>query len=128
MTEEIKLREWLNARRFVPSPHSFKCPKCANSVLEDTWPPNYSTITSSGAFGTNVTMRSGSVKCVCKNCRISFIVSFSDRMENLSRTYEEWYSSSIPLVEKDGIWLTPHDVWREKYKDEHGEYPMEAYG
>jgi hypothetical protein len=38
------------------------------------------------------------------------------------------YSETVPLVEKDGILLTPHDVSREKHKEEHGEYPVEVYG
>ncbi len=31
------------------------------------------------------------------------------------------------LVKKNGRWLTPHDVWREEYREENGEYPTEAY-
>jgi len=36
-------------------------------------------------------------------------------------------SDIVPLVEKKGFLLTPHDVKTEQYKEEHGEYPKESY-
>jgi len=33
-----------------------------------------------------------------------------------------------PLVERDGKFLTLHDVWRDDYEREHGEKPLDAWG
>lgn len=131
LTEEIKLREWINANRFLCSPYT--CPQCDGEAYEDRWPPNYGGGSSSfdmdGGLGESESEYGGSIKHVCKNCRISFVVSTYEKRKGCKVVeHKENYSNIKPLVEKDGIWLTPNDVRREEYKDEHGEYPVEAYG
>lgn len=128
MSDEITLREWSNAKRFIPS--RFSCPECGNAALEDTWPPNYA----GGHGGINAETKvyfytsGGNVKCVCKTCRLAFKMAYQKTIDGKSETYEEHAHSIVPLEERNGMWLTPHDVWRENYKDEHGEYPRESYG
>ena len=129
MNNEITLREWTNATRFPRS--KYDCPNCHEPALEDTWPPNYFTANStmSADFGESESESWGSVKHVCKQCCIAFRVGWSEKRENGKLVEDETiYSETTPLEKRDDIWLTPHDVWREDYKEEHGEYPAESYG
>lgn len=124
-----KLKDWKNAAkagtRFPPS--RFKCPQCNEPALEDTWPPNY--WGGSGSFGQDAEFnRSGCSKCVCVPCKISFVVSVREQYKGTEKVLDEQKPYDVkPLVERDGFLLTTHDVWREDYKAEHGEYPYEAY-
>jgi len=102
------------------------CPVCKQQALADNWPPNYwhSSGGWSGIEGEESHWYTeGSIKCVCLPCKIAFRYFQAGD----GNTWETRYSEQIPLVEKEGKWLTPHDVWREEYKQEHGEYPQEAY-
>jgi hypothetical protein len=102
------------------------CPKCQEPALEDRWPPNYhgSSYTISSDGTTFHGEAHGSWKCVCVSCRIAFRFWYQgDRNKP-----ETGYSDTEPLVEYEGKWLTPHDVWRQAYYQEYGEWPLEAYG
>lgn len=126
------LLDWSNlaaaGTRFPES--EYKCPKCGGETLEDIWPPNYGGM--KGCFsvedGSSNFESSGSVKCICLNCALFFVVSYWEKTIN-GKTVErkEAIHDETPLVELNGKYLTPHDVWRENYKEEHGEYPSEAY-
>lgn len=127
---DIQLKEMGNWGRFSRSLHH--CPQCDKVALCDNWPPNYGGASGSISLsgGDFFSSESGAtIKHVCKSCRIAFVIS----------TYEKTTSGQVvetradahnivPLVEQDGFWLTPHDVWREEYKQKHGEYPAESYG
>ena len=131
---DLKLKEWENAaeghRRFIESRQL--CPHCQQPALEDNWPPNYGGGSSGGGFST----MSGFQKFICVSCRIAFIISYMIKTEHIDDgtfmghdKIEEkiTVSEHVPLIEKDGYLLTPHDVWREKIKAETGHYPSEAY-
>jgi len=131
--DEIKLRDWENedevGTRFPVS--QFECPECGEKALEDNWPPNYGGGSTCWLEEEDVIMGefSGSQKCVCTQCKIAFKIFLHEESKGGSVVKREVDCSEIvSLVEKDGCWLTPHDVWREEYKDEHGEYPKEIYG
>jgi hypothetical protein len=63
------------------------------------------------------------------NCEIAFVVWYDRTTKDGVLTKNDGgVREIVPLVEKDGFLLTPHDVWQEEYKKEHGEYPVEAYG
>ena len=119
-----KLKEFMstNWKRFQPS--IYNCPHCKQPALEDTWPPNYG----SGVGCADYTKESGSIKHVCKPCRLAFVVGYvkETRSGQVLQDSVSYYDEQ-PLVECGGFLLTPHDVWREDYKAEHGEYPTEAY-
>lgn len=122
----LSLRDWVNkdeaGTRFPPSRH--KCPQCGGATLADNWPPNYGGGASMYLGDGNVVHTFyGSQKCVCLVCKIAFVHSY--RMDG--GEYQGDAHNITPLVERDGFLLTPHDVWREDYKVEHGEYPREAY-
>jgi len=108
-----------------------KCPQCGAEVLEDTSPPNYwqgETTTENGIY-IDVSFSLGGIKYVCERCRIAFKVGYYRKTMDGTLVEEKKESYDIvPLVEKDGWLLTPHDVWREKYKQKHGQYPHEVYG
>ena len=126
----LPLRDWTNAKkmgtRFPPS--EFRCPDCNGKLLQDNWPPNYGGGGGGGggADGQWFYWSNSSVKCVCLACHTAVRVSIATSSNAPSRIE---YSERVPLVQgDDGIWLTPHDVWREKWKAENGEYPSESYG
>ena len=131
-----ELNDWENAdthgTRFPES--RFKCPLCKQKALEDNWPPNYGSYAGTTGGQGGFTREESSQKCVCVPCRVAFRVGvrkveeWNDEVQEMLVTEnQEFYSETVPLVEKDGVLLTPHDVWREEYKEEHGEYPLEAY-
>ena len=71
----------------------------------------------------------GGVKYVCESCRIAFKVHYYRKTVDGEIVAEDIkVGETVPLVESGGWLLTPHDVWREKHKEEYGEYPIEAYG
>lgn len=118
----IKLKEFINYNRFPISEE--KCPQCGGETVEDNFPPNYGHAGGSLEFS-----ESGSlIKHICRACKIHFDVSHYEKHEKgKERIIKHDIFNIVPLVEKDGVYLTPNDVWREKYKDEHGQYPQEAY-
>lgn len=113
--------------RFTPS--KYQCPQCGQLVLNDNWPPDY--WSGNGSFsmaGEGVMEVKGSQKCVCLPCKIAFRVFIREVWRGDSvQNSEMGHSEIVPLVERDGFLLTPHDVWREGYKAEHGAYPQEVY-
>lgn len=117
-----KLVESGNSQRFAPT-ERYRCPQCGGPVLQDTWPPNRS-----GGVMTPVrTEAYGSIKHVCLTCRIAFKVKWVHRFER-GKTQDRFdIADVVPLVERDGYLLTPHDVQRFKYFDEHGVWPKEAF-
>ncbi len=124
--DEKMLMEWTNAEetgypRFRPS--RYRCPRCNRLALEDNWPPNYGG--SKGCFrdGALHFESGGTVKCVCVHCRVWFEVHWA----NIDGVETALPSVARELVLHNGKLLTPHDVWRQKYFDEHGEWPREAY-
>ncbi len=135
----LKLKDWDNAdetgTRFPKSKQL--CPGCNQSCLMDTWPPDYGS--TNGAImegGGSWAKSTGSQKFVCVPCKIAFRVFYMEETRRIDDgthrgkrevTREINVSETIPLVEKDGYLLTPHDVWIEEYKDEYGEYPTERY-
>lgn len=130
----MKLKEMLlNGRtRFPPSLH--KCPQCKLQALADNWPPNYGSGNMYVDAGKGSRSSSGGrQKCVCKACKIAFaVVSSKEMVYHVNGAVdvlkdEHEVCDVVPLVERDGCWLTPHDVWREDYRVEHGQYPREAY-
>lgn len=132
-----ELRDWTNVgtddgkgrivtTRFPPS--EFKCPDCQKPLLEDNWPPNYGGGSGGGGGmgGKWFWTSTSSQKCVCLSCKTAVRLTIKESSDT-PRTVE--FSARVPLVQhEDGTWLTPHDLWREEYKTEHGEYPREAYG
>lgn len=123
---ELKLKDWSNkdkvGTRFPQS--DTKCPLCKKNTLGDLWPPNYGSCSS--AFD-NVHVET-SQKFVCVDCKIAFRVFYKKEIKDDKVIIDETkYSEVIPLVEQDGYLLTPHDVYRENYKKENGEYPSESY-
>jgi len=123
---ELKLKDWTNkdkvGTRFPQS--QTKCPLCNQNALEDKWPPDYG----SGATGGEFSRFEGSQKYICLNCKVAFRVSYKKETKNGEIIVDETkYSETVPLIEQDGYLLTPHDVWRENYKKENGEYPKEIY-
>jgi len=122
----LKLKDWNNkdkvGTRFPPSTQI--CPRCKQPVLRDTWPPD----STGGGMGTckpdgsSHYEGSGSAKFVCLSCKIAFKVSYTDVTERKTVV-----SGPVDLVEKDGYLLTPYDVWREKVKEETGQYPQGTY-
>jgi len=128
----LKLRDWANRERFPPS--EYLCPQCGGPALMDEWPPNY---WGGKSWGNDITGElhsedSGSIKHVCCACKIAFRVNCSiirevsaDGVEKREELYA--YADIVPLVERDGEWLTPHDVQKDEYKAEHGEYQQEVY-
>ncbi len=133
-TRRAELQDWTNvgtgdgkvATRFPPS--DFKCPDCQQTLLQDNWPPNYGGGSASGGGlgGRSYWTSSRSQKCVCLRCKTAVCLTIRESSDN-PRTVE--FSERVPLVQSEhGVWLTPHDVWREKYKAQNGEYPSESYG
>jgi len=132
MSQEPKLRDWDSAEargtRFPLSERA--CPECGEMMREDNWPPNYGGSSSGGGFWEE----SGSIKYVCISCRMTYRISYQRRGHYpppqplvIVDEEKEVVSEGVPLVEHDGHLLTPHDVWREEYRTEHGEYPPEVY-
>lgn len=124
------LLDWANAdevgTRFPRS--IYDCPQCKGATLRDDWPPNYgggSTAMSTDSF---ISKSGGTIKHVCLNCKVAFSVSWWRNIENNKRDEGHSYHDIEPLVEMNGKWLTPNDVYKEEYKKEHGKYPVEAYG
>lgn len=128
----MTLKDWENASeagtRFPPS--KFHCPQCGKWALQDNWPPNYGG--GSGYFdlatGGMVYESGGNIKCVCLDCRIAFVVHVFRRTQGVQEIEAvETVHDVVPLVESGDYLLTPHDVYRENYKAEHGGYPGESY-
>ena len=70
----------------------------------------------------------GNIKCVCLDCRIAFVIHEFRRTQGAREiTATETVHDILPLVESGDYLLTPHDVYLEQYKAEHGEYPRESY-
>lgn len=73
----------------------------------------------------------GSDKFVCLKCKTFYNWGYEQETHSRDRhlnKYDEAFSKPKKLKKMGDKYLTPHDVWREKYKAEHGEYPIEAYG
>lgn len=130
----IQLKDWENKEeagtRFPPL--SQVCPHCGEKLLEDTWPPNYC----SGSGGGHGWESSGSVKAVCTQCKLFFLIYWKESHKHSDDgtllgydvvEREQEFVKELPLIERDGYWLTPHDVSREEYRDKHGEYRKEVY-
>src|SRR5579871_1928332 len=113
-----RLVEPIHSRRFAPTGR-YTCPQCGGPVLQDNWPPNYS----SGTMTPVLTEAYGSIKHVCLNCRIAFKVKWVHRFEKGSGHDHFDVADVTALIERDGHLLTPHDVKRFKYFDEHGVWP-----
>lgn len=121
----LKLQDF-GWERFPKS--NIKCPQCGEFLLEDNWPPNYCMCVSEICLDLNTNEQfdfkaNGSQKYVCLNCKCCSTLSYE---ETNGKRNESW-SEFVPLVEINNTLCTPNDVWREKYKTEHGEYPFEAY-
>ncbi len=100
------------------------CDECGQRMIEDHWPPNYGGGSSDGFESKYSYM----VKFVCTNCKLHYSGGiYEERRDFKLIKREEKINAPVPLVEMNGVWLTPHDVKREKYKEEHGEYPVEVY-
>jgi len=120
--------------RFVPGFDIVRnivlCPHCEEQMYLDNWPPNYWG-GSSSIFeepGKYISKDSGRNKYVCVNCcREVHIFMWREGKDGVT-THGEEIIYNEPLVERNGKLLTKHDVWREDYREEHGEYPREAYG
>lgn len=102
------------------------CQVCGNACLEDNFPPNYWQY--SGGF--NGGRFSGAQKYICLTCVAELEIGYhgsTDIFGKEERT--EYLISATPLSHDpdNGVWLTPHDVWREEYKKERGEYPDDRY-
>jgi len=133
----LKLRDWANVdeigTRFPPS--KYTCPQCGKPALQDDRPPNYSSSRCSGNMDTGAfeANTSGSVKHVCRGCKIAFRVNWwkTNKRSSFDAAEEEEKGHAcvniVPLVECDGELLTPHDVQMEEYKAIHGEYPVLTY-
>ena len=135
------LKDWTNrdkyGTRFPLAEAKFSCPICHGRVLEDNWPPNYGGGSSGGKY-----FKSGyGMKCICPKDRVFFRASYYEEGEYIDNANSRGqkfthrgvsYDEPVPLVEMEinGVMklLTPHDVSNEKYKQEHGEYPIESYG
>lgn len=135
----------------VPQPRfeesEFPCPQCGSPALRDEFPPNYWSMSGSwdGSWHTD-----GNQKYVCLHCAISFVDHYVDdcryadtHVLDTSKGHVTGFPVNpvkqiineiheiedvIPLVERDGKFLTPHDVWRDDYEREHGEKPLDAWG
>jgi len=129
--DELKLKNFSNWDRFPESKQL--CPECKQHALYDNWPPDYG----GGSSGGDISKSWGSSKFVCIRCKIAFRVSFKTTTRHTDdgtfagrheTETEISISKTVPLVEKDGYLLTPHDVYREDYKEKNGEYPQIAFG
>jgi hypothetical protein len=103
--------------RFVPS--RWACPQCGQPAFQDEIPPNYSQCSA----GANKYHASGSIKHVCDTCKIAFTVQWWEVDEGNGREKNHVYGGIVPLVERDGFYLTPHDVFMETEKVKMGKYP-----
>jgi rubredoxin len=120
----ISLKEMAGRTRFPISDQA--CPVCFKKALFDQWPPNYG---SGGMAGDGTGWSQQYQKYVCPECAIAFEIS-----ENV--TFQKFPAEPIssrkllytkPLIEVDGVWMTPHDMKQEDYKKLHGHYYEEAY-
>lgn len=116
----MKLRDYEG--RFMPS--KYKCPKCGGDALEDNYPPNYTHL-----YTDDQTRYTGgrNIKHVCQACAISFlVVTWYETVDGKVTRDEYHYVDKKPLVEIDGVWLTPKDMLREEYKTKYGYYPIDS--
>lgn len=104
------------------------CPHCGMLMLLDNWPPNYWGGTSATSEGHTVHEDQGTNKYVCIRCCREIHIWTWRKTEDGIITEREETVYDEPLAVKGGKLLTKHDVWREDYRKEHGEYPREAYG
>lgn len=120
---ESTLIEFTNARRFLPSRH--RCPQCGGATLEEHFPPSYG----GGTYSTTRSEWDSSQKLVCLACRIHFVRYEYHRRETGAADIDDVRMMNIvPLVERDGKLLTPHDVRCYAYYDKHGVFPVSEYG
>lgn len=127
-----------------------KCPNCGNNVLLDESVPYYDTGVSflCAPLGKNESEINGTFKStieqnrnyICPECKHCYGVY--QKLEenppvkmdggtfypnNPYNIIEEKITDMFPLVEEDGVWLTPRDVetvkYRKEYFAEHGKYP-----
>ena len=133
--DELKLKNFTNWNRFPISTQV--CPECKQHALYDSWPPDYGGGADYSGGAGAVSKSWGSSKFVCIPCKIAFRISFKKTTKHIddgtfigkSETETEIsVSKTVPLVEKDGFLLTPHDVFMEEYKEKNGEYPQVAFG
>jgi len=106
----------------------FLCPQCGGETLEEWIPPNYFQGELRFNNETYIAENKGIVKCVCLRCKIALAFAVYTRRENgviVVNIHEPGNVS--PLVERDGKWLTPVNVRRYQYFDEHGTFREEAY-
>ena len=69
----------------------------------------------------------GTIKHVCETCLITFTVNWYDVNNGGKAKNGHDIMDIQPLVERDGKYLTPYDVHREQYKEEHGTYGNDTY-
>ena len=110
-------------------PEKIVCPVCYGSnLLSDDWPPNYG----GGHAGGGFSSMSAGFKIICVDCRVHIRGGFSVEHEN-GVLVDSGVSYQDPVLlqtheRHPGKLLTPHDISREEYFDEHGEYQRLAYG
>jgi hypothetical protein len=117
----IKLREYEG--RFTLS--TYMCPRCHGETLEDNYPPNYKSLCTEDqrkyTGGQNI-------KHVCPECAISFlVVTWYETFDGVVVKNEFYTTGEQSLIEKDGVYLTTHDMERECFKTRYGYYPVETF-
>lgn len=129
-----RLRHFTNWDRFIPgikfSGEEANCPHCQMLMLEDRWPPNYCGGNSFYVEGGSwIHEDDGTIKYICLDCKQEIHIYQYRKMiggEVIEKMERVVYD--MPLTERNDKLLTKHDVWREDYYEEHGEYPKESYG
>ena len=122
---DLNLREWKDGGDYGPRfiPTAYECPRCRKAAWEDRWPQNHAGYGCGAPHGKRFTYSYVHTKCVCPACRIAFLVlHIQDSEEDVDSVLVEAVHA---LVEKDGEWLTPYDLWCERYKARHGHYPRD---
>jgi hypothetical protein len=121
---EIKIEQLIGGPYRFTKTTDYRCPQCDRYALKDHMPPSYSHF----AAGMGHHESHSSQRCVCTHCKIAFQISRYEKREGNEITSKETPMEIVPLVKRNGVWLTPYDVRNQAYYDEHGEWPVYEYG
>ena len=95
------------------------CIKCGGHYcFEEMWPLEYCNVREDKSGNKFTEKEKYGMTVICSSCWIEF------RIEKEIKTTRYIIG---PLLNKNSLYLTQHQADREKYKTEHGEYPVDAY-
>ena len=125
----IRLREFQPSSLYYPrfKPSKLFCWKCIGDLIEDSL-----ALSSGGSLGTHLDGTSESQiiterTYVCLVCKLVWIEHIDDKSVK-AKDFSECTMTVVtrwafaPLVEKDGRWLTPHDIQEDNLFRQYGEY------